>query len=1745
MKRFYRAISVVVAVCFVFNTIAADLVLAQTVNFTPKSDNLSTPSACNDIAGIQNSDMMRIQLAVQTHLMALSKSGPLTEHAIRNALSDPHVNILTFFDFDKLQIFYREMTVTPEGPSVMCRIKDGHGLRTYHALFSFEKDPSGGFPVKVLTDGEFKKASQLRNDNGTFKAHPGKSMKDALKLIAASDELMAKTISGDGFILADYLVAYNAKAAELGFEALAENPQTTARRDLEALAERGILTVTTEARSANVYRLNGAIGEAMIGAAGVALEHKEDRMLESMMEEQARGRIVYLYSKYSTNEPWAIAAIGDALRGKDWFSLAQAIEVTSIKQDSRGRSRMRIAIDVISAHLALEYEIFGEEEYLAFANVIFDYVANEGKPEKTLSAQAIVGSTKKAEAILYNAPRLFVKNINISPKDSDRLKEYMEHYQTDPNPPQDRTFDRLDWVGTRNPDGTFMQHPGKSPNDLLMLISIYLEPGETITSSGVLELYKEHYQQYGFEEPAKDRDSAMRTIRRDLFESDRSLLKQGAIEELATKGANGERHFKLTQKGRDLAHSVLSVPVIERSDLPGIKIYQHVAGGKFDYSGLAGAAGDYMAKLRKLLSDNKAKGLFVAYLSPQDVMAYLDGCRSDVYMRMRGDTLELKSRFVLGNAMKCLSYAEGGRYWYWGGTRWHTWEVLSLVVEDGLYSTDPAVRKEAREALLMRDMPEYYKTGVANILLKYYLPEHPRQREAITAAISAATEDIGVVDVNTDGTITRRAGKGQDDVFMTIALSPELQKGPFTMQECLKAYEELRLKHPELGLGELNGEPEAFIRRSLGLLIAKQRLTMRRQGKYNIYELTSTGKGLVNIMMNKGSETRNIDAKIAETIGKIHQDLKPALNVSPKTTDTSVKSGAINVTLSDGTKMTFDQVAVDKVLGGLPKVLKEYDVRGLDNVFTPEMLVLLGISLGTSRFNSHHGTEGLKAGDLFLLAGDNGPTTPKMRKYIAEGLRLTGVNVADLGLTVGGELYNAVFRLGAQGGAYVTRSHVEVGTNGFKPLVGNTTLYADMIQELGETIKKGEFRIASEGNEGKIITADSDTGKKVHDLSKEVYRLNLIKEFSHIQQVMKDTGMKVGIDFGGGSATQYVPLAKELLGDRLVNIYGQDQDPTCKNGLPDPSRADCVKDVVDLSQKDPSVIWFSYDLDTDRMAIIWNGRLFKGDLLFYPVVENVLRNGDGLQREFLYDARMSPAIAELVENMTGVAKIHPKGHSKVKRTVELIMKGLAKSQGYKSVREFVQATGHHDFQMEYSLHPFVTTETGACIDDAFRFTFWWIEAFSAMRKRYGNDITLDSYLKELERTGAVSKWYSLSEQRTDMQEDFKKSLMNKMRDRMLEAFKGRDDFDFVKWEDFKRAEKPFTLVDTEGVYYFMTPLGIFYWGWSNTSAKIAFGAHSKNEENLKDLTTAMLSIMFRLRDGMPEATGVAMKDASKHIGDLETTGLLLLFGVIDKAQAEKIQGDKKPSQEFNIELERSVLAKFGSVEEAIRALQASVPGKAATALSGSDEIADAVRIAGEAGLQIPTHPKERCQLLVTSDFFANGELEAHRLKYGDRFELNTVSGAHSVQFVENVLTKAKGKEERTIALVPDSLPFGELARLKMAGVRFIRINTADLADAKAQKDPEREKFQLDTYAMMLLVRSIKADIKKDSSIYRVLSFYIKSHFVFDGSIAVDDYINAIVKSDVAALIKGYLAYKPAEAYRVPEYNTIAAALISA
>jgi len=131
----------------------------------------------------------------------------------------------------------------------------------------FNAEQSPVYVARAIALGLIKKETEIiRDDHGRFAEHPGKSPR------AAADLILFAGLNK--FDLDKFLAAYGEHGQRLGFEPLAEYPESTARRDLAVLVRKGILTVTVE-DGRNIYSVadreklqemsDKSAGESIIG----------------------------------------------------------------------------------------------------------------------------------------------------------------------------------------------------------------------------------------------------------------------------------------------------------------------------------------------------------------------------------------------------------------------------------------------------------------------------------------------------------------------------------------------------------------------------------------------------------------------------------------------------------------------------------------------------------------------------------------------------------------------------------------------------------------------------------------------------------------------------------------------------------------------------------------------------------------------------------------------------------------------------------------------------------------------------------------------------------------------------------------------------------------------------------------------------------------------------------------------------------------------------------------------------------------------------------------------------------------------------------------------------------------------------------------------------------------------------------------------------------------------------------------
>ncbi|MCX5681468.1 MAG: hypothetical protein NT079_04220, partial [Candidatus Omnitrophica bacterium] len=426
---------------------------------------------------------------------------------------------------------------------------------------------------------------------------------------------------------------------------------------------------------------------------------------------------------------------------------------------------------------------------------------------------------------------------------------------------------------------------------------------------------------------------------------------------------------------------------------------------------------------------------------------------------------------------------------------------------------------------------------------------------------------------------------------------------------------------------------------------------------------------------------------------------------------------------------------------------------------------------------------------------------------------------------------------------------------------------------------------------GNLIKTDEMIAK-----AKTEYYGFLREEFGGLKATLDKMPMKVTANFSGGSTAadpEVKKIFKELLGDHLANVLRDESDPWGTNGgLADSSRDDKKAlahpkaDIIEYSRQHPDEIIFNFDLDADRISIVLNGELYLGGDMFLPVVEYQLTLAPDKEyyKEMFIDSRMKATLTDAIKHFGGIVKKHPKGHSKVKASMDVALEAMAKKEGL-TVEEFLKA--HPKFRMlqpEFSLHMFSSNKYGASIDDAVRFAFIWLEIFSAIKEKYNKpNWTLPEYMQYLEDQSIIKPVSQVKEQRTPIKDAAKVPVMKRMTAKVQDYFARHPDLKYEfypRWQDFNGSSADYVFVDVDGVYDLTTPMGHVFWGWSNTSGKIAYGVQADTVEKTRKLLEIVISLLVESRQEVAEEMDVPLESispvetgASQHLLNIKSEDL--------------------------------------------------------------------------------------------------------------------------------------------------------------------------------------------------------------------------------------------------------------------------------
>ncbi len=300
-------------------------------------------------------------------------------------------------------------------------------------------------------------------------------------------------------------------------------------------------------------------------------------------------------------------------------------------------------------------------------------------------------------------------------------------------------------------------------------------------------------------------------------------------------------------------------------------------------------------------------------------------------------------------------------------------------------------------------------------------------------------------------------------------------------------------------------------------------------------------------------------------------------------------------------------------------IFREYDVRGVADTELPTSGVTqLGRAVGTLMKR--------RGGNQVNLGRDCRLSSPRLRDAFCAGLKASGCQVTDIGIVPTPLLYYSVFHLGAAGGVMITGSHNPREYNGFKIMIGESTIHGEDIQQLRQMIETEAF----DSGEG------SERGFDV--VTPYVDEITLHFHFER----------KVKLVFDGGNGVGGPVFAKMV--ERL-NVQARglflDMDGSFPNHDPDPTQPKNLTHLIEAVREAPVDLGIAFDGDSDRIgAVDEHGEVIYGDMLLLIYGREILSRKPG--STIIGEVKCSQIMYDQLREAGGNPVMWKTGHSLIK-----------------------------------------------------------------------------------------------------------------------------------------------------------------------------------------------------------------------------------------------------------------------------------------------------------------------------------------------------------------------------------------------------------------------------------------------------------------------------------------------------------------
>lgn len=305
----------------------------------------------------------------------------------------------------------------------------------------------------------------------------------------------------------------------------------------------------------------------------------------------------------------------------------------------------------------------------------------------------------------------------------------------------------------------------------------------------------------------------------------------------------------------------------------------------------------------------------------------------------------------------------------------------------------------------------------------------------------------------------------------------------------------------------------------------------------------------------------------------------------------------------------------------LASVIKSYDIRGLvGREINEELCHDIGIAFAN-----------LVESEEIVVGFDMRPTSQSLVQAFSEGVRKTGTNVVNIGLSATDQLYFATGILQIPG-AMFTASHnpaeyhgIKLARAGARP-IGT----ASGLEEIRGALISGNLPIANKLGAERSVDMLESYGEYLRGLV----------DCASIRK------LKIVVDAGNGMAGHTVPHVLGPLNLEIIPMYFE-LDGTFPNHEANPLDYSTLRDLQARVRAEGADLGLAFDGDADRCFLVdETGAIVEPSLLTALIAESELKQSPG--ETIIYSLISSRIVPEVIRSNGGVPSRSRVGHSFIK-----------------------------------------------------------------------------------------------------------------------------------------------------------------------------------------------------------------------------------------------------------------------------------------------------------------------------------------------------------------------------------------------------------------------------------------------------------------------------------------------------------------